>query len=117
MSQEIHWLLEVAIHPGQKENFRAVAKDLIAATQSEKDTLAYEWNLSPDGTTCHIYERYKDSTAILIHVQSFGRFAERFLQACHPTRFDLYGSPSAEVKAALADFQPTYYSHLGGFSR
>lgn len=117
MSEATYWVLEVAILPGQLDNFRAVAKDLIAATQSEPGTLNYEWNLSADGTVCHIYERYRDSAALLTHVQSFAPFAERFLQACRLARFDVYGSPNEEAKAALADFQPTYYVSLGGFSR
>jgi len=117
MSEEISWLLVVEIQPGQLDNFRAVARDLVASTQSEPDTLSYEWDLSEDNSICHIYERYKDSTALIAHVQGFHNFAERFLQACRPIRFDVYGSPSDEAKTLLADFQPTYFSHLGGFSR
>ena len=117
MSTQIHWLLEVAVLPGQLDNFRAVARNLIASTEKEADTLAYEWNLTGDGTTCHIYERYRNSAAVMVHITGFGAFAERFMAACRPTRFDVYGSPGDEVKAALTDFNPTYYSHLGGFSR
>jgi len=117
MSEQIHWLLEVTILPGQFDNFRAVARDLIASAEKEPGTLAYEWNLSPDGSSCHIYERYRDSAAVMAHVTGFGAFAERFLAACRPGRFDVYGSPSDEVKAALADFQPVYHTHFGGFSR
>jgi quinol monooxygenase YgiN len=117
MSYEIRWVLEVAIQPGQLENFRLLANDLIAATQPEEGTLSYEWNLSEDNTLCHIYERYQNSTALVKHVQNFHNFAERFLQVCRPVRFDVYGYPSEEARALLADFQPTYYAHLAGFSR
>ncbi|HEV3272212.1 MAG TPA: antibiotic biosynthesis monooxygenase [Candidatus Methylacidiphilales bacterium] len=117
MSEEISWLLEVDILPGQLENFRAVARDLIASTQSEPGTLAYEWNLSEDQTVCHIYERYKNSDAVLTHVRGFGAFAERFMQACRPTRFHIYGTPNDDAKATLADFSPLYFSPLGGFHR
>jgi len=117
MSEEISWVLEVAILPGQLENFRTVAKDLIAATQPEPGTLVYEWNLNDDKTACDIYERYKDSAALLMHIGSFAPFAERFMQSCRPTRFHVYGAPSETAKAALADFQPVYFSPLGGFSR
>jgi hypothetical protein len=34
-----------------------------------------------------------------------------------PTRFVVYGSPSQEVKDALADFNPVYMQPAGGFSR
>ena len=117
MNAEISWLLEVEILPGQLENFRAVAGELIASTRTEPGTLAYEWHVNDVGTICHIYERYRDSAALVTHVQGFGRVADRFLQACRPTRFSVYGAPNAEAKAAVADFGPDYYSFLGGFSR
>lgn len=117
MSEQIYWILEVAILPGQLDNFRAVAGDLIAATEPEPGTLGYEWALNDDGTVCHIYERYQNSDALVAHVRSFGNFAERFMQACRPTRFHVYGTPNEAAKAALADFGPVYFSPLGGFSR
>jgi len=117
MKNEIYWILEVAVLPGQLENFRAVARDLIASTEKEPDTLGYEWNLNDDGTTCHIYERYKNSDAWIAHVHGFGAFAERFMQACRPTRFHIYGTPNAAVKAALADFSPVYFSPIGSITR
>jgi quinol monooxygenase YgiN len=117
MSEEIYWLLEVEILPGELENFKTVARDLIASTKPEPGTLGYEWALSDDGTVCHIYERYRNSAALVAHVHSFGSCAERFLQACRPTRFHVYGTPNEDAKAALADFHPVYFSPLGGFSR
>ena len=51
------------------------------------------------------------------HVEGFGNFAARFLASCRPTRFSVYGKPTAEAKAALADLGPVYFSELGGFSR
>jgi len=117
MNKHIYWVLEVAIHPGKLNDFQKVAKDLIAKTQSEPGTLCYEWNLSDDKTICHIYERYANEDALLAHVQSFGAFAKRFMEACHPTRFNVYGIPSEPVKSALADFGPVYFSPIGGFSR
>jgi len=110
MSEQIYWVLEVAILPGQLDHFRAVARDLISKTESEPGTLGYEWNLNDDKTVCHIYERYKNSDALVAHVQSFGAFAERFLQACRPTRFHVYGTPNEAAKAALADLHPLYFS-------
>jgi quinol monooxygenase YgiN len=117
MSENISWILQVAIHPGKLDDFRAVANELIAATKSEPGTLAYEWNLSGDQTICHIYERYQDSEAVSTHLQTFGPLAERFMEACQPTRFHVYGAPTDAVKTALADFGPVYFTLLGGFSR
>ena len=117
MSTQISWLLEVEILPGKLDDFRAVARDLIANTESETGTLDYEYSLSPDNKFAHIFERYADSAATIEHVKGFGNFAARFMAACRPIRFSIYGKPSAEAKAALADLGPVYFSELGGFSR
>jgi quinol monooxygenase YgiN len=117
MSEEISWLLEVAIRPGKLDAFRAVAADLIAATEKEAGTLSYEYSLTPDGSTCHIFERYRNSEAILAHSSSFGPFAARFLDACQPTRFHVYGMPNESVQKAIADLGPVYCTPIGGFNR
>jgi quinol monooxygenase YgiN len=117
MSNQISWLLEVEILPGKLEDFRAVSRDLVANTQPEPGTFDYEWHLSPDEKTVHIFERYKDSAAMIKHVEGFGLFAGRFLAACRVTKFSVYGKPNAEAKAALDDLGPVYFSELGGFSK
>jgi quinol monooxygenase YgiN len=117
MSEEISWLLEVAILPGQLDNFRAVSSDLVASSQPEPGTRIYEWFLSADGTIGHIYERYQNSAAVVAHTKSFGPFAERFMQSCRPTHFHVYGSPNEDAKKAIADLGPVYLSLMGGFSR
>ena len=41
----------------------------------------------------------------------------RFLAAVEPTRFTVYGDPSADVREALAGFGAAHYSQIGGFAR
>nr|WP_294864669.1 antibiotic biosynthesis monooxygenase [uncultured Pseudogulbenkiania sp.] len=119
MNQEVYWLLELAIQPGQREAFDHLMTEMVEATgANEPDALNYEWNVSSDGSTCHIYERYRDSAAALTHLDNFGtHFAERFLALLTPTRLSLYGHPSAELQAALANIKPSYLSPVGGFRR
>jgi quinol monooxygenase YgiN len=117
MSEEIYWLLEVEILPGKLDDFRAVARDLIAVTEKESTTLCYEWALNDAGTSCHILERYADSDALVKHVASFRNYADAFRKACKVTRFGVYGAPNAAAKAALAGLNPTYYTVFGGFNR
>jgi quinol monooxygenase YgiN len=117
MSNEIYWLLEVTILPGKLDDFKAVARDLIAATTPEPGTRSYEWAFNESNTVCHIFERYADSDALVKHVASFGNYAARFLAACKVTRFDVYGVPTPAAREALADIQPTYYTVFGGFNR
>ncbi len=117
MSDQISWVLELAILPGKLDDFRAVVGDLVASTRNEPGTLIYEYFLSADGTSCHIYERYKDSAAVIAHVQTFGRFAGKFMEAVRPTQFYVYGIPTDEARAVIADLGPVYLSQMDGFSR
>jgi len=119
MNDAIAWRLDLKVRQGQAETFRALMAEMVAATKAnEPGTVAYEWNLSPDGNVCHLYERYTDSAAAMIHIGTFGaKYAERFMAVLEPTGFTVYGSPNAELKAALAGFGPTYLEPAAGFSR
>ncbi len=119
MSDQVYWLLEVSVKPGQTDTFKALMNEMVEATRAnEPDTLNYEWSLSEDGATCHLYERYADSAAAMTHLASFGaNFDERFLAVLDPTRFTVYGSPSAEVRDALGAFGAAYMTSAAGFAR
>jgi len=41
MDEEVSWLLEVNIKPGELENFRSLMKEMVASTPGESGTLAY----------------------------------------------------------------------------
>ena len=41
---------------------------MATAVKGETGTLAYEWDLSDDGTNCVTYERFSDSAAALAHL-------------------------------------------------
>ena len=87
MSDNVYWLLEVSIKPDEFESFKALMKEMVESTQgNEPNTLNYEWAISEDGQTCHLYERYADSAATMMHLATFGeKFAERFMAAIEPT--------------------------------
>lgn len=119
MNTHVCWMLELQVREGREADFRALMAEMASATEAnEPGTLDYEWSLSADGRTCHLWERYADSAAALVHGAAFGsRYAPRFLDVLSPTRLTLYGSPSDEVKAALAPFNPVLMQPAAGFSR
>lgn len=119
MTTDISWMLELNVQPGREKEFRSLMEEMVRATRAnEAGTLNYEWSTSADGRVCHIFERYIDSAAVLKHLATFGeKFAGRFLEILQPVRFIVYGSPSQEVKDALAGFNPVYTQPVGGFSR
>jgi quinol monooxygenase YgiN len=79
--------------------------------------LNYEWFISEDSTTCHIYERYADSAAVMTHMGNFAAFGERWDAAAEITGATAYGAPSDEVKALVAGVGGTLMAPLGGFAR
>ncbi len=119
MSDNVHWVVEIAIKDGELENLKALMNDAVAATQSnEPNTLNYEWFISEDGESCHIYERCTDSSATMTHLTNFGeKFGQRFMAIAEPRRLVLYGRPNDEVKRALAPFGAVHMNQIGGFKR
>lgn len=119
MSDNVHWVVEIAIKDGELEKFKALMNEAVAATQaSEPNTLNYEWFISDDNKSCHIYERCANSSATMTHLANFGEmFGERFMAVAEPRRLVLYGRPNDEVKRALAPFGAVHMNQIGGFKR
>ena len=117
MDIHVSWMLELKVI-GTNEEFRALVDEMVASTRKEDGTLDYEWSTSADGRECHLYERYADSAAAMVHLAGFGsKFASRFLKTLQPVRLTLYGRANEEVKNALGAFKPVYMESVGGFSR
>ena len=118
MNDSIYWLLEVSIQPRQMEEFRGLMKAMVESARGETDTLSYDWTLSEDSKTCHIFERYADNAAVVLHSRAFQtKFAAKFFDLAQPLSMVVHGKPTPQVKDALAPFSPTYMSPLGGFHR
>ena len=118
MNENIYWVIELAVNPGRFEDLKTLIAELLEANRNEVGFLTCELAISDDRQVCHIYERFQDSAAIMTHLQSFGaNFATRFFEILKPTRFVIYGTPSVEVKDALAASNPVYMAPLGGFRK
>jgi quinol monooxygenase YgiN len=116
MSVDISWCVVLAIKPGQLDNFMKLTEEMVAFTRNERGVLSYQRFVSDDSKIVHAHERYVDSGAALMHLQSFGeKFAERFLSMVDRMRFTVYGTPGAELKELLDGFGAIYLSPFGDF--
>lgn len=115
----VSWHVELAVKPGELDNFRALTAEMVEFASSEAGVVVYERFVSPDGSDVHVYERWEDSPSALAHLQAFGeKFGARFANLVQRKRFTVYGTPSAELKRALDHFgATTYLRPFGGFSR
>lgn len=119
MSDTVHWVLELAVKPGKLDGFKTLMGEMVEATQAnEPGTTHYEWFVSADEQSVHIYERYVDSAAVMVHMGTFGaKFAERFLDAVEPSRLTVYGNPNQEVMETLGGIGGVHMPQIGGFAR
>jgi quinol monooxygenase YgiN len=119
MSDVVSWVVEVNIKPGELNNFKSLADELVQATRAnEPHTLGYEYFISEDDGSCHIYERYASPDAAMVHLRTFGeRFAQRFLSATDITRLTVYGNTNEELRSVLGGFGASFLGQLNGFAR
>lgn len=118
MSDNVYWIFAASVNEGELDNLRALMEEMVAATEAnEPGALAYEWWLSEDQSSCHIYERYADAEAVMVHMGNFGKkYLSRFMSAVTPSQLFVYGADD-NLKKALAAMGGQYYSWFGGFKR
>ena len=118
MREHVSWVIELAVKPGKLGSFKELMEEMVAGTSGEPETRNYEWYISGDEGTVHIFEKYADSEAMVAHVNGFmQKWAGRFMECVDPTRFTVYGDPSEAARELLAGFGPTYLAPWGGFAR
>lgn len=118
MSDQVSWHVELSVRPGEFERLRALTAEMVESTRGEPGALCFERFVSDDQQVVHIYERYADSSAAIEHLQVFQReFAERFGELVERKQFDVFGSPSLELKGMLDRYGATYHQRFDGFSR
>jgi quinol monooxygenase YgiN len=118
-SRHVAWMFELAVREGREADFRALMGEMAAATErNEPGTLDYEWYVGDDGRRLHLFERYADADAAMIHIGTFGeRYAARFFDVLVPERLTLYGAPDERVRGAMAQLAPAVLPRAAGFSR
>ena len=118
MEGQVSWILEGAVKPGQLDTFKTLMEEMVEGTSKEPSTRNYEWYISEDSGTVHLFEKYADSDAMIAHVNGFmEKWAGRFMACLDVKRFTVYGDPSAPARDLLAGLGPTYLGPWGGFAR
>ena len=115
----VAWIFELIVNDGHDTAVGTLMTEMVDATRAgEPGTLDYEWYLSEDGRRLHIYERYADAAATLVHLANFReRYMTRFFTALSPERMVVYGAADEAVRSALAQLTPPVMQQVGGFTR
>ncbi len=119
MSNHVYWIIEAEVKDGKLDELKSLMEEMSEATKAdEPGALNYEWSLSEDDKICHIFERYSDSDATMVHMGNFGsKFAGRFMGVLKPTACTLYGDPDERVQKAMKPMGYVPMKSAAGFSR
>lgn len=117
MNSKISWQVELAVKPGELDNFRALTSEMVEYARHESGILIYERFISDDGKVVYVYERYADSSSAISHLQAFKAiYGKRFVDMVERKRFTVFGIPSDDLKEMLDGFDATYLAPFDGFS-
>jgi quinol monooxygenase YgiN len=116
---KVRFVVSLAITEGKFEMFESVMKEMIAGTESEAGTLAYDWYLSGDRKRARLYEEYVDANAAEAHMMGpvVQVIVPKILAACSITGFEVYGDPGAKAGAVLKGLGAEIFGALRGVSR
>jgi quinol monooxygenase YgiN len=115
---QVSWVLQCEVKEGQLDAFKELMEEMVAGTSEEPGAVGYEWFISDDDSSVHLYERYADSTAAIGHLSGFReKWAGRFMGCVNVTRFTVYGNPSDTAREVMAPLGAKVLARWGGFSR
>lgn len=100
-TNELQGFARLTIFDGKLDEFKRRAKKCLEAVRNnDTGTLQYDWFFSGDHSECLVFERYRDSEALLEHLAHLGDTMAALFETCSASGA-LCGRPSPEVKKAL----------------
>lgn len=113
--QRVHAVsLFPSIPAGALDEFRRLLAELLAISQGEAGTLAWEWFFSADATQCAVHETFADSAAVLAHIDNSGDRGGRLAELAGGMRLEVLGDLSEDLRVTLAGWGAAVFSYGGG---
>jgi len=100
---ELQCVATLKIHDGKLDEFRRLAPKCAELVRTkDTGTLQYEFYFNSDNTECLVFERYRNSQALLDHHKNLGDTMAAILQTCSGSG-EICGTPSPELIEQLKD--------------
>jgi quinol monooxygenase YgiN len=107
---ELLGIARFKLHEGKLEEFtRLAAQCLEIARTEDTGTLQYGMFFNDDQSECIVYERYRDSEALIEHATHVGHLMDSIL-ATGSVSGELLGRPSAELRARMSGSAVTLFT-------
>jgi len=101
VTTEIKGFARLKIHSGKIQEFKDLqAKCMAIVRAKDTGTLQYEVFFNDDSSECIVYERYRDSDALLEHFSNLGDLMPALFRVCSASG-EILGAPSAQLRKAL----------------
>ncbi len=119
MTSHIRVVVDINIHERKFAEFEAVARQMVAVSETEPGTLAYHFVLSADRKLCRLVEGYADAAAITAHFNgpAVQQLVPKMMQVATATRMEIYGDPGPQVAGMAAAFGAEVFTSWEGFDR
>src|SRR5688572_31284745 len=99
---ELQCVARLKIHDGKLDEFKRLAAECAELVRAkDTGTLQYESYLNSDNTECLVFERYRDSQALMDHLRNMGETMTAILETCSASG-EICGTPSPELAARFA---------------
>jgi quinol monooxygenase YgiN len=99
---EIQGIARFKFHEGKVEEFKRLSAQVMDIVRAkDTGTLRYEIYFNDDQSECVVYERYRDSEAVIEHATHVGDLMGAIF-ATGSVSGELLGEPSAELTAMTA---------------
>jgi quinol monooxygenase YgiN len=115
----VYFLVSFKINEGQFVTFKEIAQAMIAFTQNEPGSLAYEWYFSSDHTRGRLVETYADQNAVNAHMagRAVQELVPKIRELSSITGFEVYGDPGAKAAEILSKIGAETFQHWNGLDR
>jgi len=119
LNQVIRLRVSMTVNEGQIDAFKQVAREMTVATESEPDTLGYEWFGGPDKNEFTLLETYKDAAAVEKHFkgQVVQRLVPKLAALVSIRGFEIYGDPGATVACMAGALGAVIHPYWVGLTR
>ena len=100
---ELLCIVRLKIHDGKLDEFEHLAAKCVELVRTKvTGTLQYDFYFNSDKTECIIFERYRDSQALLDHHKHLGDTIAAILHTCCGSG-EICGTPTPELIEHLTD--------------
>jgi quinol monooxygenase YgiN len=94
---ELQCVARLKVHAGKLEEFKRLQAQCVELVRTKDvGTLQYELYFNADSTECLVFERYRDSQALLDHLKNVREPMAAILQTCSASG-EVCGTPSPEL--------------------